>query len=279
MAKTVKTAMPVKPEATPKKTEDQKQSSDTVSQQLKTLEEKNNKVQLAEDRRLYKRFKSQIDKAYAKMETSYLETAFALHAIYKHKLYTLDNFKNIYDFAKENYNIARGTCNNFINICEKFGVTNENGSVMELSDKYKGYGISQLAVMLAFPKDLLDKCSPDCSVRDLKKMRQEYETGSSVLVKSPASISDSNAEVHTGESKKPEIPEKSEDSETTGFSDAQSKPDKLDISVTQDSVLLCKANVFEQLLDLQEIIKDAYSDIIEANENKKVYLELSVRIE
>ena len=132
MAKTTKT---VKPEATPKKADNQVQSADTITQQLKVIEEKNNKVQLAEDRRLYKRFKGQIDKAYQKMETSYLETAFALHAIYKHKLYHLDNYKNIYDFAKENYNIARGTCNNFINICEKFGTLNENGNVMELSDK------------------------------------------------------------------------------------------------------------------------------------------------
>lgn len=277
MAKTVKTAKTVKPEATPRKTEDQKQSSETISQQLKVIEEKNNKFQLAEDRRLYKRFKGQIDKAYAKMETSYLETAFALHAIYKHKLYTLDNFKNIYDFAKENYNIARGTCNNFINICEKFGIANENGNIMELSDKYKGYGISQLVVMLAFPEELLDKCSSDRSVRDLKKMRQDYESGSSVFVESPAEIPDSSPEALTSE-----ILEKSEISEIPDISmqgDTKKNDTKtLDIPAMQDCVFLCKANVFDQLIDMQETIKDAYLDIIEANENKKVYLELVVRI-
>ena len=111
------------------------------------------------------------------MENSYLQTAFALHAIYKNKLYRLDNFKNIYDFAKENYTIARGTCNNFINICEKFGVPNENGNIMELSPDYAQYSVSQLAVMLAFPRELLEKCDKTKSVRELKRMRIEYENG------------------------------------------------------------------------------------------------------
>lgn len=278
MAKTVKTAKTVKPEVTPKTAEKKNQPDNAITQQLKTLKEKNNNVQLAEDRRLYKRFKGQIDKAYAKMETSYLETAFALHAIYKHKLYQLDDFKNIYDFAKENYNIARGTCNNFINICEKFGVLNENGNVMELSDKYKGYGISQLAVMLAFPKELLDKSSPDCSVRDLKKMRQEYESGSAVSVEPIVDISDSLPEALISEN--PEIQDTSTEIQDTSTQGDAEKPSTkmLDIPATQDCVFLCKANVFEQLIDMQETINDTYSDIIEANENKKVYLELVVRI-
>lgn len=152
-------------------------TANSITKQLQLAEEKNKKAQLAEDKRLYKRFKCQIDKAYQSMENSYLQTAFALHAIYKNKLYQLDNFKNIYDFAKENYSIARGTCNNFINICEKFGVLNENGNIMELSPTYMQYSVSQLAVMLAFPQELLDKCDKSKSVRELKRMRIEYENG------------------------------------------------------------------------------------------------------
>lgn len=278
MAKTTKT---VKPEATPKKADNQVQSADIITQQLRTIEEKNNKVQLAEDRRLYKRFKGQIDKAYQKMETSYLETAFAVHAIYKHKLYYLDNYKNIYDFTKENYNIARGTCNNFINICEKFGTLNENGNVMELSDEYKGYGISQLAVMLAFPKELLDKCSPDRSVRDLKKMRQDYESAPAIEVEPSASLPDSTPNTPDenqgiqGNQGNTETPEKSGSPDSTN---TQGITEKLDIPSTQDSIFICEAPNFEKLVSLQEIIQDAFSDIAKANKKKDVILELSVRI-
>lgn len=278
MAKTTKT---VKPEATPKKADNQAQSADTITQQLKVIEEKNNKVQLAEDRRLYKRFKGQIDKAYQKMETSYLETAFAVHAIYKRKLYHLDNYKNIYDFAKENYNIARGTCNNFINICEKFGVLNENGNVMELSDKYKGYGISQLAVMLAFPKELLDKCSPECSVRDLKKLRQDYESVRAIEVEPSASLPDStpgtpdeNPGIQDNQGNT-ETPDKAGSPDITN---TQGTTEKLDIPSSQNSIFLCEASSFENLVALQEIIQDAFSDIAKANKKKDVILELSVRI-
>lgn len=278
-------AKTVKPEATPKKTEDQKQSSETISQQLKVIEEKNNKVQLAEDRRLYKRFKGQIDKAYAKMETSYLETAFALHAIYKHKLYTLDNFKNIYDFAKETYSIARGTCNNFINICEKFGIANENGNIMELSDKYKGYGISQLAVMLTFPDELLSKCNSKFSVRDLKRMRIEYENGSTVKLESSASLPGptlNSSDKTLGKSENTKSPEKNkspEKAESLDIANAQDNSEKSDIPIGQDKVFLCKSSCFDEMISMRGIIQDAFTDIVKTNIKKDVYLELTVRIE
>lgn len=237
-------------------------TADSITKQLQLAEEKNKKAQLAEDKRLYKRFKCQIDKAYQSMENSYLQTAFALHAIYKNKLYRLDNFKNIYDFAKENYSIARGTCSNFINICEKFGVLNENGNIMELSPTYAQYSVSQLAVMLAFPQELLNKCDKSKSVRELKRMRVEYENGLQA----------------TDDTKVIETTMKESPADSAGDTEASPSEGKtkLDISESSDNVLVCQANTVEELFSFSGIITDTLYDIVEGSNKRNARLEVRI---
>ena len=242
-------------------------TADSITKQLQLAEEKNKKAQLAEDKRLYKRFKCQIDKAYQSMENSYLQTAFALHAIYKNKLYQLDNFKNIYDFAKENYSIARGTCNNFINICEKFGVLNENGNIMELSPTYSQYSVSQLVVMLAFPQELLDKCDKSKSVRELKRMRIEYEN--SLQTTADAQAIETTAKESLAETVESDIPDNESDS-TSG------KLSNLDTNKSSDNVLVCQARTVEELLTFTGIITDTLYDIVEGNQKKNARLEVRI---
>ncbi len=245
-------------------------TADSITKQLQLAEEKNKKTQLANDKRLYKRFKCQIDKAYQSMENSYLQTAFALHAIYKHKLYQLDNFKNIYDFAKETYSIARGTCNNFINICEKFGVPNENGNIMELSPTYTQYSVSQLAVMLAFPQELLTKCDKSMSVRELKRMRVEYESG----LQAPT---DTQAIKTTMK----ESPSDSADTDSSASTDSPADTSsegatKLDIPKSTDNIIVCEARTVDELFNLRGIITDTLYDVVEGNNKKNARLELRI---
>lgn len=245
-------------------------TADSITKQLQLAEEKNKKTQLANDKRLYKRFKCQIDKAYQSMENSYLQTAFALHAIYKHKLYQLDNFKNIYDFAKETYSIARGTCNNFINICEKFGVPNENGNIMELSPTYTQYSVSQLAVMLAFPQELLTKCDKSMSVRELKRMRVEYESG----LQAPT-------DTQAIETTMKESPSDSADTDSSASTDSPADTSsegatKLDIPKSTDNIIVCEARTVDELFNLRGIITDTLYDVVEGNNKKNARLELRI---
>ena len=245
-------------------------TADSITKQLQLAEEKNKKTQLANDKRLYKRFKCQIDKAYQSMENSYLQTAFALHAIYKHKLYQLDNFKNIYDFAKETYSIARGTCNNFINICEKFGVPNENGNIMELSPTYTQYSVSQLAVMLAFPQELLTKCDKSMSVRELKRMRVEYESG----LQAPT-------DTQAIETTMKESPSDSADTDSSASTDSPADTSsegatKLDIPKFTDNIIVCEARTVDELFYLRGVITETFYDVVEGNNKKNARLELRI---
>lgn len=233
-------------------------TASAIITQLKEIDEKNSKAELAEDKRLYNRFKKQIDKAYASMEKSYLDTALALHSIYSRKLYKLDGFANIYDFAQDTYGIKKTTCNSFINICEKFGLPNENGTMIKLQDSYVDYKPSQLMVMVAFPQDLLNQCDKDMTVRQLKQMFKEYKEDLSAL-----EMNDSIIDVTE------------ESSEVSEHSEKMNEPEPLDIDKDCNDLFIARANDFEELLNMQEIIEEALEDVKKAGKKKA---KLEVRI-
>lgn len=233
-------------------------TASAIITQLKEIDEKNSKAELAEDKRLYNRFKKQIDKAYASMEKSYLDTALALHSIYSRKLYKLDGFANIYDFAQDTYGIKKTTCNSFINICEKFGLPNENGTMIKLQDSYVDYKPSQLMVMVAFPQDLLNKCDKDMTVRQLKQMFKEYKEDLNALEADDSII---------------DVTEES--SEVSEHSEKMNEPESLDIDKDCNDLFVAKANDFEEFLNMQEIIKEALEDVKKAGKKKA---KLEVRI-
>lgn len=233
-------------------------TASAIITQLKEIDEKNSKAELAEDKRLYNRFKKQIDKAYASMEKSYLDTALALHSIYSRKLYKLDGFANIYDFAQDTYGIKKTTCNSFINICEKFGLPNENGTMVKLQDSYVDYKPSQLMVMVAFPQDLLNKCDKDMTVRQLKQMFKEYKEDLNAL-----EMNDSIIDVTE------------ESSEVSEHSEKMNEPEPLDIDKDCNDLFIARANDFEELLNMQEIIEEALEDVKKAGKKKA---KLEVRI-
>lgn len=242
--------------------ETKKKSNETtaksITEKLQAVEEQNNKKASAEDKRLYTRFVKQIDKAYSNMEKSYLDTALALHSIYTKKLYKIDNFKNIYEFAEEKYNIKKTTCNGFIGICERFGLPNDNGTMIELQEKYKEYTSSQLMVMVAFPDILLEKCDKSMSVRKLKDIFKEYKQG-----------------LEDAEEQLKEIETTAEEVETTE-NEALNKPEPLDIDKDCTDVFVAEANSFEELLNMEEIISDTLEDIREGNGKKKARIEVRI---
>ena len=230
----------------------------SITTQLAEAKEKENIKVTAEEKRVYTRFKKQIDKAYDSAEKSYLEIAFALHSIYNEKLYRLDNFKNIYEFAQANYNIKKTSCNNFINICDVFGLPNENGRVTALKEEYKEFTSSKLMVMLAF-KDapvLLEQCKPDMSVRKLKEMVSDYRTA----------LADNTEEV-------PDIIDTTAEEVGT---EPMNTPQAVDLGKDDHSVVVAQARSLEELLTMQEVIQESLDDIVVGNKKKEARIEIRI---
>ena len=236
------------------KTEKKEITAKSITEKLQDVEEKKTKAQIANDKRLYNKFLKQIDTAYGKAEKAYLDIAIAIHSIYKKELYKVENFKNIYDFVKEKYNYSRGTCNKYINICERFGVTGETGTVVGLQDKYVEYGVSKLGVMLCFPDNLMEQVEPSMSVRALKQLAEDYQN----------SLSDQRQAIET-ENKKM-IDTVIGDVEES----AMNEPVSTDVEVMNKSTFVCQASTMNELLGLQEVMEDIFKDILKEHPQAKI---------
>lgn len=229
----------------------------SITKQLKEVQESNTKAQIANDKRLYVRYKKQIELAYGKMENCYLDTAVAIHSIYQQQLYKLDNYKNIYDFAKENYDISRGTCSKFINICDRFGATNENGNVIGLQERFKAFGVSQLGVMLPMPDSLLEQCDSKMSVRALKQLCEDYKESL-------------NAHQEVLEGADSDVV----DSETIEES-AMNEPTETIVDVVENKAFVCQASTFDEFVKLQDIVKESLEDMQKKYPHAKIHVEIT----
>lgn len=133
----------------------------------------------ATDYRNYDKFCNAINKDLTKIEGAFLSIATNLYNIYTKELYKIENYENIYDMASEKFGLSRGSCNNYINICKKFGAIDDTSKKCTgLLPEYKEYSPSKLAVMRSMPKALLSEVKPDMSVRqiiDLKANKPKTE--------------------------------------------------------------------------------------------------------
>lgn len=108
-----------------------------------------------------------------KVEGAFNKIAFNLYWIYKNEGFKPLGYKNVYDFAKVEFGIAKGTCNGFINVVEKFGKRIDGKVTEEIDDNFKDFKSSQLLLMTNLSDVDLQSLSADMSVRDMKKKIKE----------------------------------------------------------------------------------------------------------
>ena len=119
-----------------------------------------------------------------KIETSFTKVAFNLYKINEDRLFIPAGYKNITDMAKKEFNIAKQTCYNFINVVERFGEKLPDGKIgNKISPDFKDFKSSQLIAMLGMTEDDLKEINAEMSVRDIKKLsKDEPEKESDVSV-------------------------------------------------------------------------------------------------
>lgn len=76
-----------------------------------------------------------------------------LYIIHRKKLYEIEDFKNIYDYAKERFDISRGTVSDAIGVFERFG----NKESYKIEGKYSEYNFSTLMRMKKLSDEEIEK--------------------------------------------------------------------------------------------------------------------------
>lgn len=103
---------------------------------------------------------------------SQLKIAFVLKTVYEEKLYQIDGYKNIYDYAFDNFNIARGTCSNWLKVVDNFGVLNSQTGFYGLDNRLKDFSITQLILIRALSIEQIQAANicPTMSTREIKQI-------------------------------------------------------------------------------------------------------------
>lgn len=104
------------------------------------------------------------------IKESFVRIGWHLKKIKDNGWYQKEGYKNIYEFAKEKFNISQPTATRFINICTEFS---ESGSSPELDARYQGYSLSQLTEMLNVGADKRQGISPDMTVREIREFKRK----------------------------------------------------------------------------------------------------------
>lgn len=104
------------------------------------------------------------------IKKSFVRIGWHLKQIKDNGWYQKEGYKNIYEFAKEKFNISQPTATRFINICTEFS---ESGSSPELDARYQGYSLSQLTEMLNVGADKRQGISPDMTVREIREFKRK----------------------------------------------------------------------------------------------------------
>lgn len=120
----------------------------------------------AEKKKEYKAVCRQLASCMKALEANFIKLAVGLAHINREKLYEIGGYKNIYDFAKENYAISKSTCYNFLGLVEVFGLT---------ADSKPLFTSTQMIAMLPYIRKggKVEEFSPDMSKREINRLVKE----------------------------------------------------------------------------------------------------------
>ncbi len=101
---------------------------------------------------------------------NYLEIGSKLNQVNESKLFEINSYKTIEEYALNEFNLSKTTTNNVINIVKRF--CDEQG---DLLDKYKKYSFSNLVELLPVKDEDIDKFSPSLTVKETRTKKNEIK--------------------------------------------------------------------------------------------------------
>lgn len=115
----------------------------------------------------YQAFKDGIRSHLNSAAEDFFFVGYCLRRIHEDELYLQDGYKNIWDFAKDEYGLSASSASRFMAINIKFSV--DDGQRMD--QKYIGMGPSKLQEMLGLPEEELQKVTQKTTVREIRAMK------------------------------------------------------------------------------------------------------------
>lgn len=109
----------------------------------------------AEFVKAFRKHENAIQQGYKSATRSFLNIAFNLHWIHANEAYKTAGKENIYEYARDKFDIARGTTHGYITVAERFGRKALEGDTLCIRDEYEGFSPSQLIIMSGYTDEQL----------------------------------------------------------------------------------------------------------------------------
>lgn len=104
-----------------------------------------------------------------KTRQSFVKIGWYLKHIYEEKMYAEDGYADIYELAKDKFDISQSTTTRFMNLCSEFSVDHDSP---ELDRKYIDFSISQLFEMLPMEQEEKAKIDAGMTIREIREIKR-----------------------------------------------------------------------------------------------------------
>lgn len=119
----------------------------------------------------FKKHDNAVRKGFKDAGKSFFTIAFNLHWIHTNEAYKTAGKDNIYDYARDTFDISRGTTHNYLTVAQRFGRPAEGVDMLVIRDEYAAYSPSQLAILAPHTDDEIKalEINPLDSCREIKR--------------------------------------------------------------------------------------------------------------
>lgn len=120
----------------------------------------------------YGEYKVELDAEVSRAATSFVRIGYLLKVARDTGVLHGSPYGNVVDFAQAEYGIDKTQVSRFIGINDRFS---EGGYSDRLQDKYRGYGVAKLALMLQLPDAVNEILSPSYSKAEIQAVKEEVD--------------------------------------------------------------------------------------------------------
>lgn len=117
----------------------------------------------------YQETKNIIQEKLEDLRRTFIAVGYYLRLVKDTKGYEEDGYKDIWEFAADQYGIQRSTASRWMDLNEKFS---RDGNSPILAEQYRGFGKSQLQEMLYLDDSQIKEVTPDMTVREIRSIRK-----------------------------------------------------------------------------------------------------------
>ena len=120
----------------------------------------------------YRALKAELDSEIKREAEGFVKIGYLLRLARETDILQQSEYENVNDFAKKEYGLDPSQVSRFISINERFS---EGGYSAKLEDKYEGFGVAKLSIMLQLPDAINEELTPEYTKAEINILREEVK--------------------------------------------------------------------------------------------------------